>query len=164
MFGAVEACKALAHRGADEAAILPVGPAVIRAGDGRRTASGAVQQPGAAMSADVVERADPAIAVPQHQHAVGPHVERHVVAGSGDRIDVADDLPARQNDPLQFEPRHVGIVVHPRGQRMDLAARAHLPLLNDQAAHRIPPPSIGRLHARSALTNDAPETRTYMTI
>ena len=58
MGGAVEAGKALAHRHADQAAVLAIAPAMIGTGDGGRTIARPVEQAGAAMAAHIVERSD----------------------------------------------------------------------------------------------------------
>ena len=121
---AVEAREALAHRHADQAPILAIAPAVIRAGDRGRAGARAVEDAGAAVPAYVVKCLDRAVLVAQDKHAFRAEIESLVVAGARDGIDVTDDLPARQQHALDLEPRQFGVTVHPGGQGMPLAAGA----------------------------------------
>ncbi len=70
------------------------------------------------MTADVVKSANRAVAIAQHQHTFSPQVEGFIVAGLGDGIDVAYDLPAGLEHALEFQPRQFRIVVNPGGQGM----------------------------------------------
>src|SRR5450631_845326 len=121
MRGAIEIRKALAHRHADQAAVMAIAPAVIGAGDGGRAIARSIEQAGAAVPADIVKPADRSIPVPHHQHALGSQIEGLVVARARYRVHVTDDLPARHQHPLDFEPGETRVAVDPGRQRMRLA-------------------------------------------
>jgi hypothetical protein len=89
---------------------------VVRAGDRSWAAPGVIEQPRTAVPAHVEIRLDRAIAIAHHQHAFRPEVERHVIARFRDRIDVANDLPARHENALEFEPVQLRMVVYPGRQ------------------------------------------------
>ncbi len=134
---AVKAGEAVARRHAEQAALVVVRPAVVRADDRARAVAAVVEQPRAAVPADVVEGADLPLAVPQHDDAVGAEVEGDEVARVRDRTHVAADLPARAQDALELEPVHLGVVVHPRRQRLETARRRRRISVNSRnAGHR----------------------------
>src|SRR5882757_9543529 len=60
---AIEPRKTFPNRCADQAAVVTIGPTVIRAGDGCRAIPRTVEQARAAMTADIVERPDGAVAI-----------------------------------------------------------------------------------------------------
>jgi hypothetical protein len=117
---AVEAREALAHRYADQAAVLAVAPAMIRASDRGRASARAVEDTGAAVPAYVVKRLDRAVLVAQDKNAFRAEIEGLVVAGARNGIDVTHDLPARQQHALDLEPGELRMAVDPGGQGMAL--------------------------------------------
>ncbi len=123
MFGAIESRETLANGHADQAAVVPVRPAVVGAGNGRGTVSRAVQQARAAMPADIVKAAYRTIAIAQHHDAFRAQIEGFVVARLGNGIDMAHDLPARHQNAFEFEPGQLGVVVNPGGQCMRQGVR-----------------------------------------
>src|SRR6202789_1205999 len=116
MLSTIETGKALPNGHADQAAVVPVGPAVIGAGDGRGAVSRTVHQPPAASPADILKAGNRALAITQHHDALGPQIEGLVVARLGDGIDVTHDLPARQQNASELEPGQFAVVVNPGGQ------------------------------------------------
>src|SRR6202035_6108227 len=103
MLAQVEIGKALLRRSREERSVVAVSPAVVRAGDAAVTPARALEQTRAAMATDVAERPNAALPLAQHDHAVGPQLEGHVVPRVPDLADVAGDLPARLEQPLELE-------------------------------------------------------------
>jgi len=86
---------------------------MVGTGDDARAIAGTVKDAGAAMAADVVEGSDLPLPVADGEHAGRPELQRDEVAGPGNGIDVAEDLPAGFQDALVLETRHLGIVIYP---------------------------------------------------
>src|SRR5215470_11785354 len=63
VLAAIEAGETLAHRHADQLAAQPVGPAMVRAGDGAGTIAGTFQNARASMPAHVVKYLDRSLRV-----------------------------------------------------------------------------------------------------
>src|SRR5262249_3131184 len=112
----VQRREAVAGGGREQRAVIAVGPAVVRTGDASETAAAALEKPRATMAAHVAQRADAAIRLAQHDHAVGAKLESDVVAGARYLPRVADDLPAGFQDPLDLEAGHLRMVVDPGRQ------------------------------------------------
>src|SRR5262245_13528365 len=87
---------------AHEAAVTPVGPAVIGTREGGGVAGVGAAQPIAAMPADVQEGAELTFAVADHQDRVLAHVRAEEVARPRDLALVAEEEPAPGEDPLQL--------------------------------------------------------------
>ena len=87
--------------GEDQAAVGPVGPLVVGADDVADLAARLLEQPRAAVPADVVEGADLLVVVAQDDHRVRADVDGDVVAGFGDlRLGGAEQpVPARRSPP-----------------------------------------------------------------
>jgi hypothetical protein len=116
VFGSIETRKTLAHRDAEQAAVMAVAPAVVRTGDGRGTGTRLIEQPCAAVTAHIVKSPDRAVPIAQYENAFETEIEGLVIAAARDRIDVADDLPARQQHAFDLEPRQFRMVVDPGRQ------------------------------------------------
>ena len=82
---------------------------------GARAVAGAIENARTAMAADIVKRPDRPVAIAQNDDAFGAKIEGQVVACGRDRVDVADDLPARQQHALQLQALQGGVAVHPGG-------------------------------------------------
>ena len=117
VLGPVESREGIPCRHSQQRTIMAVRPAVVRASDGARAVAVAIEQPRAAMTADVVERPDHALAVAQADDALRTDVQGDVIAGLPELADVAKHLPARQQDPFDLEPRHLRVAVDPGGHR-----------------------------------------------
>ena len=109
----VEVGKGLFRRHADQAAVVPIAPAVIGAGDRALAFACSVQHARAAVPADVMERLDRTVLVPDYDDTVRSHFQRDEIAGLRDGVDVADDLPARTQDSLVLQARHFRVAVDP---------------------------------------------------
>ena len=101
-----------------QAAVEAIGPAVIRAGDGRGTVALAVEQPRAAVAAHVVKGADRAVLVAHHDDAFGPEIERLEVARPWDRALTGRRSASSASGRAHFEPRQLRVVVDPGRQRV----------------------------------------------
>ena len=80
-----------------------VGPGVIGADDGAAVA-GVVEQPGAPMPAGVRERPNLAVFAARHDRRPAAQVEHAVVARARDLVDPADEIPALDEDLVDFAP------------------------------------------------------------
>jgi hypothetical protein len=139
MLRAIETGKGLAHRHTDEAAVVAVAPAMIGARNGCRAGSGAVEQARAAVPADVMERLDVPVLLAQHEDAFGSEIECFVIAWPRDRVLVTNDLPARQEHPLDFEGREGRMAVHPGGEGVFQRERFVVELGGGQTGHDVLP-------------------------
>ena len=92
----------LCRRG-EQRAVVTIGPAVIRAGNAPGTSPGPLQQPRPSVPTHVAKGAYLTGGIPQHDHAVGAELECQVVAGGWNLADVTGYLPARTEDPFDFE-------------------------------------------------------------
>src|SRR5690348_12468642 len=68
------------------------------------------------MAAHITMGADRTADVTQHDHAVGEQIQRDEVSGRWNLTEMADDLPARLEDALVFEPRQLRVIVNPTRQ------------------------------------------------
>ena len=68
-----------------------------------------LEEPRAAVAADVVEGARPAVLAADHEDALGPDLAGDVGAGLGDRRDVAGADPAVAEDVGQLPLEHRGV-------------------------------------------------------
>ena len=91
-FGTVPIFHALEFGLAQQAAVERVGPGVIRAADRGRLAPPFGQQ-GAAMAADVGERAQAGVLAARHQDGLAGDFAREVTARSGELVGVPHGLP-----------------------------------------------------------------------
>ena len=114
--GEVEARIILLVRHADQPAVGGIGPAVIGAGQPPRAAAVAVDQPRAAVAADIGEGADPVVGAAHDDDAFAEKLERPPVAGRRNVAGVADDLPGGPDQPLHLDGEIFGIVIDPAGQ------------------------------------------------
>src|SRR5262245_5017984 len=73
---------------------------------------------GGAVAADIVEGADCAVLAANNEGALAQHVQSRIGAGLGDLADVANDLPAAQQQMASFEIEELGVAVGPTGQRL----------------------------------------------
>jgi len=80
-------------RHGEEAPVRTIGPGVIGAGQAPGAARLAIDQPRAAMAADVGEGARRAVVATNHQDALAQYLQRPPFAGLGDVAGMADDLP-----------------------------------------------------------------------
>ena len=116
MLAQVQVGETVPRRGREQRAVVTIGPTVVRARDAAAAPAGALEQTRAAVAADVTQRPDIPARITQHDHAVGAQLESDVVSGAGDLADVAGDLPARLENPLVLETRHLRMVVDPGRQ------------------------------------------------
>src|SRR2546430_6662413 len=109
----------LAHVGrADQLPVDGVGPGVIGALDRfREPPARLLAQPGAAVAAHVVKRAQGAVPPPDHDHALARDGAQHVVAGCGDLGRTPDADPARREDALLLLRVDLGRGVVAAGER-----------------------------------------------
>src|SRR4051812_549349 len=101
---------------ADQPAVEAVGPGVIGAGQPFRAAAAAADEPRAAVAADIGEGAHRAALAAYHDDALAEIVDRPPVAGAGDFVRVADDLPGRADHPLHLHREIFGVAIEPAGQ------------------------------------------------
>ena len=97
--GGVEAGRLVHARGAPQAAVQPVAPGVVGAGQAQAGA-GAFGQAGAAVAAAVGEGAKRAVLLPQQQHRPAHRLDGEPAA-PGHLVDAADELPGAGKDPLR---------------------------------------------------------------
>jgi len=114
--GRIEPRIVLPGRHADEAPVGGIGPGVIRASQPLRAARMAIDQPRAAVAADVGEGARYPIVAADDEDALAQYLKRPPVAGARDIAGVTDDLPAGADQPRHFEAEIFGIAVDPAGQ------------------------------------------------
>ncbi len=88
---------------AGQLAVEAVGPGVIGADQPFGAARGSVDQPGAAVAADVGEGAERLILAADHDHAFAEIFEGMIVTDLGDVADVADDLPGRAHHAAHLD-------------------------------------------------------------
>jgi hypothetical protein len=102
---------------ADEAPVGRVGPGVIRAGDALAAiALLAVDQPGRAVAADVMEAAHAPVGPPDRQDRLVKELEGQEIAHGRHVVDVADQVPALAEHDLALELEELGVPVGPAGQ------------------------------------------------
>ena len=101
---------------ADQPPVIGIGPGMIGAGQPLGAARLAVDQPRAAVAADIGEGAHHTVAAANHDHALAEQVERAPVASVWNVVGVADDLPRRADQPLHLDPEIFGIAIDPAGQ------------------------------------------------
>src|SRR5271165_1155371 len=139
MLGSIQSGEAFAHRHPNQAAVVPVSPPVVGAGDGCGAVSRSIHQARAAMAAHIVKGAYRAVAIAQHHDAFRAQIEGLEVARLGDGIDVAHDLPARQQNPLELEPGQFRMVIDPGRQGMPQLAQGLVGALRDgYVGHGVP--------------------------
>jgi hypothetical protein len=105
-------------RGAAQPAVEPIGPGVVRALD-RAAPLRLADQEGAAVAADVQERAQVAVAVERHDHRQAAHVRREDAAGAAELGGVAGVLPRALEDLLALRRGYRGVGIPAVGQRLD---------------------------------------------
>jgi hypothetical protein len=112
-----------------ERAVEIVGPLMIGADQLRRDAALGAAHPAAAMTASVVEGADDAVAVAQHDDRIGADLHREVTAGLGQLAIVAREQPVAIPNQLEIEIEELLIDIERLGQRIALGSMA------DQVQH-----------------------------
>ena len=96
--------RAVEQRRAQAAPLEVVGPAVVRAADRARDPAGAlVEQPGPAVTADVVEAAQDAVAPSGDDHRAAGHVHDDGVPRLGDLAGAAHRDPPAREHPLALD-------------------------------------------------------------
>ena len=93
--------------GEDQVAVGPVGPLVVGADDVADRAARLLEQPRAAVPADVVEGADLLVVVAQDDHRVRADVDRDVVAGVGDLRLGGAEQPVLGEDRRDIQVEHL---------------------------------------------------------
>ncbi len=115
--GGVLAFELLPARDRRQPPVQAVAPGVVGADQPVAAVAGvSVGQARGAVAADIVETAHPAVLAADGQDLFVEDVKSLIVAGLGDVVDVADDLPAlrKQLGALQLEEGRIG--VQPGGQ------------------------------------------------
>ena len=109
--GQLPLVEVLAVGHADHVALEVVAPAVPAAGEAPRALARLGHDARAAVLADVVEAADAAVAAAADDDGLALALPDDVVAGAGDLLRAADDLPAAVEHlaPLLFEAGRVGV-------------------------------------------------------
>ena len=125
-----------------------VGPGVIRADQLLGTAAVAIDQPRAAVAADVCEGAHRIVGAADDEDALAEEIERVPIARRRNVADVAHDLPARTHHPRHLDREVIGIMIEPGGQapigiRIGVAKR-------NGAGHAFATPVVRRLVARAS--------------
>src|SRR5580692_9017487 len=108
----------------DQAAVEGIRPRVVGAGDAASAVTlRAVQQPGRAMTAYVVERAHLAIIAAKNNDGLSEKVERMEVAGTRYVAEVAHHLPALAENLRLFALEKLRVLVDPGRQAMAVFLR-----------------------------------------
>ena len=89
-------------RDADQLAVIPVGPAVVGAGEAGGIAVIGAAQPVAAMAAHIEESANRTGRVAHDQYRVFAHVRREEIAGPRDLALMAQEDPAAREDAFEL--------------------------------------------------------------
>jgi hypothetical protein len=107
----VEVRVAVRLRHADQAAVEPIGPAVVGTHERARVAVGRRADLRAAMGAPVVQRRDRAVRLAHEQELGAPDAAAHEIAGARQTALVRDVDPQPAEDALELELEHrrVGI-------------------------------------------------------
>ena len=120
----VELRQAVWESGAAQGPVEVVAPAVERAGDHSVAPPAArCDDSGAAMPAQVVERANPAIHAAQDEGAFARHVERDIGTRLGDVRHVAGQLPVAAEQNVLLDLRQLVAVIDPRRQSAAIPLR-----------------------------------------
>ena len=113
----VQAGEARLARHRLQAAVEPVGPAVIEAAHGMAAIAGvALHHRRRPVAADIVEGAQRAVLAAHDEAPLARDVERDVVAGVAQLADMADDLPVREHEIALLQLVELGIPVGPARQ------------------------------------------------
>ena len=113
----VEASDGVAVGCLAQAAVEPVGPGVVGAGDGRLQRAAAVEQAMAAVLAGVVEAAQGAVAAVDDDDLLAADAQAEVAPWPGDLACVAGGQPGAAEDPLHLQLEDGGIAVPGARQR-----------------------------------------------
>src|SRR3546814_19798534 len=137
MAGAVEAVAFL-QRHAGQPAPIVIGPAMIGTGERPGAARGGVDDPRAAMAADIGEGADETIPAPHQDHALPDIVEQAEIAGGGDVAFMRHDLPGGAEYPAPLQIEKFGIAIGPGRQAPCRVRILPLPIIRH---YRAPAPA-----------------------
>ena len=106
----------ISRSGTPITAVGAVGPGMIGAGQPLGAAGLAIDQPRAAMAADIGERAYRPVRPANDEDALAEQFERAPIAGGRDVALMADDLPRRADHPRHLHIEIIRIAIDPAGQ------------------------------------------------
>ncbi len=131
----IEVAIARLERHADQPASQIVGPGMVGADQAPALAGRAIDQPGGAVAADIVEAADHAVLAADHDDAFAQIIEGVVAAGRGQVVLVADHLPGGAEQTLPLDREELGIGIEP-GRQADWIVRPGIARHGHRRLHR----------------------------